>query len=193
MTDQSIQEKILNAAELRFQTYGYGKTTMAEIASDCGMSAANLYRYFKNKQAIGAGLAQQCLLEKELLLRQVVEGDKKHAADKLSDFILQMLNHSYTQYESKPRLSELVEAIATQCPEVVAAHQASKLELIVKLLQQGRDSGEFVFDDLSEAADAVHSASLIFYFPICMALFSYDELVTKAHNVIKLLLNGLNA
>ena len=43
---------ILDAAEARLLHFGYNKTTMAEIAEDAGMSAANLYRYFKNKQEI---------------------------------------------------------------------------------------------------------------------------------------------
>ena len=53
---EEIQQRILHAAEERFQQYGYNKTTMAEIARDCDMSAANLYRYFENKLAIGAAL-----------------------------------------------------------------------------------------------------------------------------------------
>ena len=47
-----VRSQIIEAANARFKHYGYGKTTMAEIAADSGMSAANLYRYFKNKQEI---------------------------------------------------------------------------------------------------------------------------------------------
>lgn len=193
MAEQTIQQKILDAAELRFQSYGYGKTTMAEIAADCEMSAANLYRYFENKQAIGAGLAQQCLLEKELLLKQVVEDKEKSAAEKLAAFIQQLLDHTYSHFESKPRLAELVEAITTQRPDVVEAHRSSKLNLLTQLLEQGRETGEFVFDDIKQTADAIHTASLLFYFPICMAMYSYQDLVKKAQNVTQLLLNGINA
>ena len=46
MTEE-IRTQILDAAEARFRTYGFGKTTMAEIASDIDMSTANLYRYFE--------------------------------------------------------------------------------------------------------------------------------------------------
>jgi len=35
---------MLDVAEARFRTYGLNKATMAEIAQDIGMSAANLYR-----------------------------------------------------------------------------------------------------------------------------------------------------
>ena len=49
MTEE-ISTQILDAAEARFRTYGFGKTTMAEIASDIDMSTANLYRYFENNE-----------------------------------------------------------------------------------------------------------------------------------------------
>ena len=45
-------EIILAAAVNRFSNYGYNKTTMAEIAEDAGMSAANIYRYYKIKKKL---------------------------------------------------------------------------------------------------------------------------------------------
>ena len=44
-----IATQILDAASRRFLHYGYGKTTMSEIAKDCNMSTGNLYRYFPSK------------------------------------------------------------------------------------------------------------------------------------------------
>ena len=49
-----VREAILDAAQARLLRFGYHKTTMSEIADDAGMSAANLYRYFRNKQDIVA-------------------------------------------------------------------------------------------------------------------------------------------
>jgi len=49
----------MDAARGRFRTYGPGKTTMAEIAGDVGMSAANLYRYFDNKHELVEACVQQ--------------------------------------------------------------------------------------------------------------------------------------
>jgi len=50
--NEETRQLILDAAFERFGHYGYNKTTMVEIAQDVGMSAANLYRYFENKQEI---------------------------------------------------------------------------------------------------------------------------------------------
>ncbi|MBT3172542.1 MAG: helix-turn-helix transcriptional regulator, partial [Rhodospirillaceae bacterium] len=51
---EDTQAQILQAATERFRHYGYRKTTMAEVARDCSMSAGNLYRYFESKSDIGA-------------------------------------------------------------------------------------------------------------------------------------------
>jgi len=53
-----LSGKIVAAARARFQRYGYAKTSMQEIATDCGMSAANLYRYYDGKLAIGLTVAR---------------------------------------------------------------------------------------------------------------------------------------
>ena len=71
MTEE-ISTRILDAAEARFRTYGFGKTTMAEIASDIDMSTANLYRYYENKLAIGAAMAGRCFCSREEVLNEVV-------------------------------------------------------------------------------------------------------------------------
>ncbi len=41
-TTEDIKGLILKKAIDRFVQYGFGKTTMVEIARDCGMSAGNL-------------------------------------------------------------------------------------------------------------------------------------------------------
>jgi len=56
--------KILEAAERRFAHYGYGKTTMAEIAQDADMSVGNLYRFFRNKEAIALAGTERLLSAK---------------------------------------------------------------------------------------------------------------------------------
>ena len=53
------RDRILHAAMARIKHYGYGKTTMAEIASDCCMSPGNIYRFFEAKIDIAEAMARQ--------------------------------------------------------------------------------------------------------------------------------------
>ena len=45
----AVRTQIVDAAKKRFSHFGYAKTTMAEVATDCAMSPGNLYRFFPGK------------------------------------------------------------------------------------------------------------------------------------------------
>ena len=191
MKNSEMQQQIIQAAEARFKLYGYQKTTMAEIAGDCQMSAANLYRYFNNKLAIAAVLAKRCLEEIELSLSAIVTKEQLSASERLQQFVLSQLHQTYHYFDSAPKLGELVEAMTTQRPEIIEAHRQQKLALLKQLLQQGQSAKEFVFDDLAATADAIHSATLLFYFPLTLGLYPLAVLEEKAVHVNQLLLRGL--
>lgn len=191
MTEHDIHTQILEAAEARFNQYGYNKTTMAEIARDCDMSAANLYRYFKNKLDIGAALAHLCLVEKEQMLRAVVDDESLSSSEKLDAFIMSVLHYTYNHFDVAPKLSELVEAMHEQRPDVIEEHRLSKLNLLTSLLEQGKQAGEFKFDNVAATADAIHTAIMLFYFPLTLQMYSLDVLEEKAKNIVHLLLKGL--
>ena len=191
MTELDTHTQILEAAEIRFQQYGYNKTTMAEIARDCDMSAANLYRYFDNKLDIGAALAQQCLVDKELLLAAIVNDETLNASEKLQAFVLNVLHYTYNHFDTSPKMSELVEAMSEQRPEVIQKHSQSKLNLLSELLEQAQQSGEFEFTSVEETADAIHTAIMLFYYPLTLKMYPLDVLELKAANLCRLLLDGL--
>jgi len=191
MENNEIRQQILKAAELRFNVYGYQKTAMAELAGDCAMSAANLYRYFDNKLDIGAALAKQCMAENEALLEQIVNDASLSASEKLVAFTLKQLDYTYHYFDSAPKLAELVDVMTVQRPDVIETHRLHKLALLKQLLEAGRASREFMFDDVVETADAIHSATLLFYFPLTMSLYPLALLQQKAARVCQLLLQGL--
>jgi AcrR family transcriptional regulator len=171
MKNDAIRQQILMAAEARFKQYGYKKTGMIELAQDCNMSAANLYRHFENKLDICAVLAKQCLAEVEVLLEQIVVDNQLSAKDKLVAFVSQQLHHTHHYFESVPKIGELVEAMTIQRPEVIEVHRQHKLALLRQLLLQGQASGAFAFDDVNEMSDAIHSATILFYFPLTVSLY----------------------
>jgi AcrR family transcriptional regulator len=47
-----MRGRILEAAQRRFEAFGYRRTGMAEIAREAGVAAGTLYRYFRNKEHI---------------------------------------------------------------------------------------------------------------------------------------------
>ena len=61
---EQSRTRILEVAERYFRRIGYHKTSVADIASELGMSRANIYRFFPSKTAINSSVCG--LLSKRL-------------------------------------------------------------------------------------------------------------------------------
>lgn len=192
LDEEAIRLQILDAALARFTNYGFGKTTMAEIASDTSMSAANLYRYFKNKHDIASACAQRCMGEQADLLRDITRNSNLSAAEKLERFILETLRYTYDTSKNQPKISELVETIVTERPDIVHVKLKKMYSLIAEILVEGNSRGDFEIEDVMAMAETVHAATKVFQVPIFMGLHEYPHFEQMAKDVSRLLLNGLN-
>ena len=190
MTEE-ISTQILDAAEARFRSYGFGKTTMAEIASDIDMSTANLYRYFENKLAIGSAMAGRCFNEREIVLNEIVSRPGINESERMEIFVLGMLDYMHGQFSNEPKISELVDVIVKKRPDLVQHQIDGDKQLIKTILQQGKDRNEFDIDDTDEMASYVQAAIVKFSSPFFIAMFPIEELERLAKGVVVLILNGL--
>ena len=59
--DHDIRDQIVAAANEHFSQYGYGKTTVSDLAKAIGFSKAYIYKFFDSKQAIGEAICANCL------------------------------------------------------------------------------------------------------------------------------------
>jgi AcrR family transcriptional regulator len=184
-------EIILEAALKRFSEYGYNKTTMAEIAEDTGMSAANIYRYFKGKEEIAAACAKNCMCEKIDVLKEIIRDKKLSASEKLEKYILETLRMSQEAALENKKIDEVCTEVTKSKPEIIYDKIANSKALIIEILSYGNQTGEFNVDDLMDTATAINASIVVFDVPMFMSLYSEKEFEEKAHSVIKLLLNGL--
>ncbi len=182
---------IIDAAIRRFSEYGYNKTTMAEIAEDAAMSAANLYRYFKNKQDIAAVCARNYMDERIFALREAISDPHLTAEEMLEKYALTTLRITQQKANENKKIDEICTEITRHRPDLVHHKVNSEKALIMKILSAGNQRNEFSIDNIEQTADAIHSMLVIFDVPMFMHLFSNDEYEEKARNTIKLLLPGL--
>ncbi len=187
----SVQQKILDVALLRFRHYGYNKTTMAEIATDSGMSAANLYRYFDNKQEIGASCVERCISERLDHIRQRVNQNGLNAKDKLRTLTMATLNYCHKTYSTDAKINDLFSFIADEKPEI--AH--NKFRLLQKeiqcILEYGNQTGEFEVKDTNTTARSIYCSIILFDTPVFIGFYSLEKFEELANEVIDLILNGL--
>lgn len=188
---EETRRRILAAASERFTQYGYNKTTMAEIAEDCDMSAANLYRFFKNKLDIGANLACNCLDTELSETKEIVHQTQRTAAERLHDAVLQILTYTHGQWANNPRMNEMVNAICDARMDIVDQYKREQHALLVKLLEDGIENGEFSVTDVHDTAVAILTAITAFSLPLLMPMYSFDTFKERAESVVRLLLTGL--
>lgn len=186
-----IRQQILDAASRHFTQYGYGKTTMAEIAQDCGMSAANLYRYFDNKLDIGAHLAGCSLGQKLSLIQAIVDDEQRPAAVRLREVVFGILHFTHGMWSGIPRINELVNVICEERMDLVETHKQVEQALLARLLRQGVASGEFAVTDPEDTAVALMSATTLFCMPLLMPLYPLEIFEQRADAVVRLILNGI--
>ena len=190
MTEE-ISTQILDAAEARFRTYGFGKTTMAEIASDTDMSTANLYRFYENKLAIGSAMADRCFSNRATILTEIISRTGISEAERLEIFVLGMLEYGHGQFSNEPKLSELVDVIIQKRPDLVQSQIDSDKQFVATILQQGCVSKEFEVNDVDEMSSYVLAAIVKFSSPFFIAMYPIEELERLAKGVVGLILNGL--
>lgn len=191
-TDQ-IKAEILVAAQARFRSFGYGKTTMAEIATDVNMSAANLYRYFHNKQDIAAECAGQCLADMQALLENVVQLPYLNATQRLHMFVQTALRYNFEMMHDVPRLNELIENITTNYPHLIHEKNEKTEHQIATILEQGVDDEDFQIEDIALSASAVAKATAMFSTPFFMQIYSIKEFEKMSINVVNLIITGLKS
>jgi TetR/AcrR family transcriptional repressor of uid operon len=134
------QAQILVAAERAFVRHGFHATTMQHVAGEAGMSPGNLYRYFRSKEAIVAGLCsrdQAALAEDFAALAR---------SDDILAHLERMLRHKLIA-EPRERFQLAVEiwaeatrnpAIAAIMHEIDGAVRAALAGMIAGARQRGR-------------------------------------------------------
>lgn len=188
---KDIAELILEAAERRFSEYGYNKTTMAEIAEDAGMSAANLYRYYKNKEDIASACTKYHINVKAEVLKDIVRNKNLTASEKLEQYVLATLHASQETALENKKIDEVCAEIMKSNTELVHNKIESNKTLLIEILAHGNQTGEFNVDDLSEAATSINACLVVFDVPMFMSLYTKEQFEEIAHSVIKFLLAGI--
>ncbi len=188
---EEIRESILNAAQARLLRFGYHKTTMAEIADEAGMSAANLYRYFENKQDIVAECANRCIDDRLQSLRAIVRDPTQSPSEKLFSYAAELVADSHALAGPDSMIGELVDTITRERRELLHSKHAIHYALLSEILTAGNASGEFAIHDIESCARNIFGAFALFDVPIFIGLYDREEFDARAEGVVRLLLDGL--
>jgi AcrR family transcriptional regulator len=188
----AVRDNIVDAAGARYRVFGFRKTNMAEVAADVGMSTANLYRYFLNKQDLAAACAGRYMDERITALSQAIDIPEGTAMDRLGAYLQRMLEYTYQTASNQPTINELVDIVAEERPDIARAKHKLEQQLLEAIIVDGNASEELKVPDPAPAARAIHSAIAVTRVPLFTNFYSLSELKEFARQLLQILMNGLS-
>ncbi|ANL49649.1 TetR family transcriptional regulator protein (plasmid) [Rhizobium phaseoli] len=162
---EQSRTRILEVAERYFRRIGYHKTSVADIASELGMSRANIYRFFPSKTAINSSVCGLVVKEVAEIALAIARSDAP-ASKKLADLLTAIHRHSArTLVEDRP-MHQLLVAATDGSWATLNAHNDHILAILKALVREGQQAGEFKVGDADEAAHSIVTAFLPFSHPV---------------------------
>lgn len=187
--------EILGHAEDLFRHYGFGKTSMADIAGRCGMSPGNLYRYYRNKQAIGLAVADQFFAQS----RNEIEASLLGISDpelRIRTILSASVDCKLREMITSPKVMELIDFLvqAEEAQPQLQAFIAWKRDKIMAELERGMEQGLFKEMPLYQTAVNFMHAVRAFLVPQCLATWKDPETIRpELDGVLDLIFMGVKA
>ena len=189
---EDTQAQILEAATERFRHYGYRKTTMAEVAGDCGMSAGNLYRYFESKSDIGAAVSVAWFEALRQTLRAAITQPGFSPRQKLEAYVLAVNRFTLESLRNTPHIQEMVDFLCAERRDLLEQHLHTCHEIMTGILQEGVKRGAFEIVDIATTARAVLNAIVRFEYPPLLVSSDGAKLDQEARALVSLIVDGLS-
>lgn len=189
----ATRDRILQAAMARIKHYGYGKTTMAEIAADCDMSPGNIYRFFEAKIDIAEAMARKHYAAQQAELSAIARKKDTPPDARLREIFFKRMRDSYALFEENAKILEVAEVIDRERPLFANEQLAAERVFLSALLEEGAEAGLFAQGDFNFLAEMLQSATVKFAIPQLISHLSLPKLERELAGVLDLLLKGLYA
>lgn len=152
-------------AEEHFRRIGYHKTSVADIASELGMSAANVYRFFPSRDAINESICGRIVNEVADIALAIARANAP-AMEKLDQLLTAVHYHNKMTLLREKHMHDLIVTATQENWAIIKAHIERMVTIFEAIIREGIEAGEFEIEDAAEAARAVKSAFMPFFHPI---------------------------
>lgn len=140
-----MRARILEVAEERFRRAGYHKTSVADIASELGMSSANIYRFFPSRDAINYSICRRVVNEVADIAFAIAR-TKAPALEKLDRLLTAIHHHNKEKLTKERRMHDLVIVAMRKNCEIIKLHIGRMLAIFEDIICEGIETGEFKVD-----------------------------------------------
>ncbi len=166
---ETNEARLVEIARAHVRRFGYARTTVVGIATDAGMTHANVYRYFASKSALLEEVVASGLRPLEARLREAAEGADP-AYDKLERMLLAVHRDYRGKLDSDPEVFDLLVDALTRNRASVRKHRSRVQSEIQRVYEEGVASGAFAMTDRRRAMSLVFDAAHRFIHPVALKL-----------------------
>jgi AcrR family transcriptional regulator len=189
----AIRDAILDAAERLLAYYGYRKTTMDDLAREAGIGKGTVYLHFPSKEEVALCTIDRIvdrLLER---LRAIADADEP-VAERLQRMLFTRVLFRFDSVKDYSQsLDDLLASLRKAYLVRRQRYFEAEAEVFARVLRQGRDTAQLVFDDALATAHALLLATNALLPSALSAreLGKRKDIQEKATRVSQLLLAGL--
>ena len=140
--EHDVRDQIVIAATEHFSRYGYGKTTVSDLAKSIGFSKAYIYKFFSSKQAIGESICANCLCEIEEEVKRAIE-EVDQPPEKLRRMFKEIIQASFRLFSQDRKLYEIAASAAAERWQATIIYEQNIKTLLQGILTEGRQTGDF--------------------------------------------------
>lgn len=188
--DHERRQQIIAAADQHFRHYGYGKTTVADLARAIGLSSAYVYKFFESKQAIGQAVVQLILTEMTAEVQRIAD-ERTSTSDRLRRIFQTLARRGLELFFSQRKMHDIaVNACAEHWPEI-DQYKERLGAILAQVIGEGRENGDFEKKTpLDETVHAILHAMVAFLHPMLLEE-CLDEAESQSLAIANLVLRSL--
>ncbi|SCX67713.1 transcriptional regulator, TetR family [Pseudomonas sp. NFACC32-1] len=167
--DHDIRDQIVAAANEHFSQYGYGKTTVSDLAKAIGFSKAYIYKFFDSKQAIGEAICSNCLGKIVDAVEQAIEVEGLSSTERLRRLVKALVETGVSLFFNERKLYDIAAFSAMERWPSSQVYSARIRRFVLDIVREGRESGEFERKTpLDETVEAIHLSLRPFTNPLLL-------------------------
>lgn len=186
-----LSARILAAARELFLRFGFAKTSMQEIATACDMSAANLYRFYKGKLAIGLAVAWKEQAAVLAICDHAVSAAGPETARRLIALFQTNIEASRRNMKKAPLLFELDMIVAREEQELRRGFLREMEKRILAILSDGIEANAFESAAIKLQSRMIMMASAPFVLPWMLLNEPFGNPHSMVEPLIRSLISGL--
>jgi len=189
---EDTRARIMDTAEALFRRMGFAKTAVADIASELGMSPANVYRFFPSKNAIVEAICHRCLSELDGKAWAAARS-RGSASARMEKLFVEVMNYHRENLITEKRVHDMVLVAMENNWEAIEAHIEAIRSIIEFILRDGIASGEFEQVEPHETSDLIHRTMIEFCHPQMLAECTeeHDDLEAEVRKTIRFVLRAV--